>query len=176
MLVWEWERKEVSREQRGGRGRQWTSRNNKLEPECSNCVPDLLVQEVRVAGRKEEVHGSENSFHKIVASYLKPFITTTNNNSKNIISAPAVPTTCPGTRGWKFRVKSARRFLPNNTNGSALSAALLNCQSQFHLLHGMQSSRKEGKIALRDARNICTYLNQISTHCSIVFCYPVNQR
>lgn len=39
-------------------------------PECSNCVHDLLVQEVRVAERKEEVHGSENSFHKIVASYL----------------------------------------------------------------------------------------------------------
>lgn len=122
MLVWEWERKEVSREQRRGVGvvgwgggcgmgrRQWTSWNNKLEPECSNCVHDLLVQEVRVARRKEEVHGSENSFHKIVAAYLKPFITATNNNSKSIISAPAILTSCPGTGGWKFRVKSARRF------------------------------------------------------------------
>lgn len=94
-------------------GRQWTSQNNKLESECSNYVHDLLVQEVRVAGKKEEVHGSENSFHKIVASYLKPALHTIYHSHKQQQThhtAPAGLTTYPGIGGWKFRVKSAWRF------------------------------------------------------------------
>lgn len=53
-----------------------------LEPECSNCLHDLLVQEIRMARRKEEVHGSENSFHRIVAFYLKPALHTIYHSHK----------------------------------------------------------------------------------------------
>ena len=127
------ERSQQGTKRRGGKTDKFMEaiQNSKLEPECGNCVHNLPVQEVSVAGRKFIFLKILFTIWQalILNQHCTPFITATNNNNnkKHHIS-PSSSNNLQGNRWVGLQGKKCKEFLPNNTNPSALLAALLNCQ------------------------------------------------